>query len=191
MAYGAPFPTLGGASPVGNGPTSLGLGLYSHKGPASERLPARSGLAAAWVSGLGRARRSLRSRCPSPSSRCSRTLPASRTIRCCEWPRRAARSRSASRREIGTLEEGKLADFVVIDGDPLDAHCRYVCGIVAVAKGGVMARAIVARCAAVILSGAFTGAPNRFVSGFLRGQILRNHTKNSRLQNGTSLSTRA
>ena len=39
-------------------------------------------------------------------------------------------------REIGTLEEGKLADFVVIDGDPL-THIADTSAIVAVAKGGV------------------------------------------------------
>ncbi len=36
---------------------------------------------------------------------------------------------------IGTLEEGKLADFVVLDGDPL-AHIADTLRIVAVAKGG-------------------------------------------------------
>jgi imidazolonepropionase-like amidohydrolase len=39
-------------------------------------------------------------------------------------------------REIGTLEEGKLADFVVIDGDPL-THIADTLRIVAVVKGGV------------------------------------------------------
>lgn len=39
-------------------------------------------------------------------------------------------------RDIGTLEEGKLADFVVLDGDPL-AHIADTLRIVAVAKGGV------------------------------------------------------
>jgi Tol biopolymer transport system component len=39
-------------------------------------------------------------------------------------------------REIGTLEQGKLADFVVIDGDPL-THIADTLRIVAVAKGGV------------------------------------------------------
>jgi Tol biopolymer transport system component len=39
-------------------------------------------------------------------------------------------------REIGTLEEGKLADFVVIDGDPL-THISDTLRIVAVVKGGV------------------------------------------------------
>ena len=38
--------------------------------------------------------------------------------------------------QIGTLEEGKLADFVVLDGDPL-AHIADTLRIVAVAKGGV------------------------------------------------------
>jgi imidazolonepropionase-like amidohydrolase len=38
-------------------------------------------------------------------------------------------------REIGTLEEGKLADFVVLDGDPL-AHIGDTLRILAVAKGG-------------------------------------------------------
>jgi imidazolonepropionase-like amidohydrolase len=38
--------------------------------------------------------------------------------------------------QIGTLEEGKLADFVVLDGDPL-AHLTDTLKIVAVAKGGV------------------------------------------------------
>lgn len=37
--------------------------------------------------------------------------------------------------QIGTLEEGKLADFVVLDGDPL-AHIADTLRIVAVAKGG-------------------------------------------------------
>jgi hypothetical protein len=37
---------------------------------------------------------------------------------------------------IGTLEEGKLADFVVLEGDPL-AHIGDTLRIVAVAKGGV------------------------------------------------------
>jgi hypothetical protein len=36
---------------------------------------------------------------------------------------------------IGTLEEGKLADFVVLEGDPL-AHIADSLRIVAVAKGG-------------------------------------------------------
>jgi hypothetical protein len=39
-------------------------------------------------------------------------------------------------REIGTLEEGKLADFVVIDGDPL-TRIADTQRIVAVVKGGV------------------------------------------------------
>jgi Tol biopolymer transport system component len=39
-------------------------------------------------------------------------------------------------REVGTLEEGKLADFVVIDGDPL-THIADTQRIVAVVKGGV------------------------------------------------------
>jgi Tol biopolymer transport system component len=39
-------------------------------------------------------------------------------------------------RELGTLEEGKLADFVVIDGDPL-THIADTLRIVAVVKGGV------------------------------------------------------
>jgi Tol biopolymer transport system component len=39
-------------------------------------------------------------------------------------------------REIGTLEEGKLADFVVVDGDPL-THIEDTLKIVGVAKGGV------------------------------------------------------
>jgi Tol biopolymer transport system component len=38
--------------------------------------------------------------------------------------------------EVGTLEEGKLADFVVLDGDPL-ADVAATLKIVAVAKGGV------------------------------------------------------
>jgi imidazolonepropionase-like amidohydrolase len=39
-------------------------------------------------------------------------------------------------RQIGTLEEGKLADFVVLDGDPL-VQIGDTLRIVAVAKGGV------------------------------------------------------
>ena len=39
-------------------------------------------------------------------------------------------------RDVGTLEEGKLADFVVLDGDPLD-RISDTLRIVAVAKGGV------------------------------------------------------
>jgi hypothetical protein len=39
-------------------------------------------------------------------------------------------------RELGTLEEGKIADFVVVDGDPL-AHIADTLRIVAVVKGGV------------------------------------------------------
>ena len=39
-------------------------------------------------------------------------------------------------RDIGTLEEGKLADFVVLDGDPL-TRIADTLRIVAVAKGGV------------------------------------------------------
>jgi Tol biopolymer transport system component len=39
-------------------------------------------------------------------------------------------------RELGTLEPGKLADFVVIDGDPL-THIADTLRITAVAKGGV------------------------------------------------------
>ena len=38
--------------------------------------------------------------------------------------------------QVGTLEEGKLADFVILDGDPL-AHIGDTLRIVAVAKGGV------------------------------------------------------
>jgi imidazolonepropionase-like amidohydrolase len=38
--------------------------------------------------------------------------------------------------QIGTLEEGKLADFVVLDGDPL-VYIADTLRIVAVAKGGV------------------------------------------------------
>ena len=40
-------------------------------------------------------------------------------------------------REVGTLEEGKIADFVVVDGDPL-THIADTLRIVAVAKGGVL-----------------------------------------------------
>jgi len=39
-------------------------------------------------------------------------------------------------RDIGTLEEGKLADFVVLDGDPL-TRIGDTLKIVAVVKGGV------------------------------------------------------
>jgi Tol biopolymer transport system component len=39
-------------------------------------------------------------------------------------------------RELGTLEPGKLADFVVIDGDPL-THIADTLRITAVAKGGI------------------------------------------------------
>jgi hypothetical protein len=39
-------------------------------------------------------------------------------------------------RDLGTLEEGKLADFVVLDGDPL-AEIGETLKIVAVVKGGV------------------------------------------------------
>ena len=39
-------------------------------------------------------------------------------------------------RELGTLEEGKIADFVVVDGDPL-THIADTLRIVAVVKGGV------------------------------------------------------
>jgi imidazolonepropionase-like amidohydrolase len=39
-------------------------------------------------------------------------------------------------RELGTLEEGKLADFVVIDGDPL-TQIEDTLRIIAVVKGGV------------------------------------------------------
>jgi hypothetical protein len=39
-------------------------------------------------------------------------------------------------RQIGTLEEGKIADFVVLDGDPL-AHIGDALRVVAVVKGGV------------------------------------------------------
>ncbi len=39
-------------------------------------------------------------------------------------------------RDIGTLEQGKLADFVVLEGDPL-THIADTLRIVAVAKGGV------------------------------------------------------
>jgi hypothetical protein len=39
-------------------------------------------------------------------------------------------------RDVGTLEEGKLADFVVLEGDPL-ARLEDTLRIVAVAKGGV------------------------------------------------------
>jgi Tol biopolymer transport system component len=39
-------------------------------------------------------------------------------------------------RDLGTLEEGKLADFVVLDGDPLD-EITATLRIVAVVKGGV------------------------------------------------------
>ena len=38
--------------------------------------------------------------------------------------------------QLGTLEEGKLADFVVLDGDPL-ANIDETLRIVAVVKGGV------------------------------------------------------
>jgi imidazolonepropionase-like amidohydrolase len=40
-------------------------------------------------------------------------------------------------RELGTLEEGKIADFVIVDGDPL-AHIADTLRIVAVAKDGVL-----------------------------------------------------
>jgi imidazolonepropionase-like amidohydrolase len=38
--------------------------------------------------------------------------------------------------QVGTLEEGKLADFIVIDGDPL-ARLADSLRITAVVKGGV------------------------------------------------------
>ena len=38
--------------------------------------------------------------------------------------------------EIGTLEQGKLADLVVLDGDPL-AHISDTLRVVAVVKGGI------------------------------------------------------
>ena len=58
--------------------------------------------------------------------------------------------------QIGTLEEGKLADFVVLDGDPL-AHIGDTLRIVAVAKGRRLARASVAAGAA-LMSDVFTTA---------------------------------
>jgi len=39
-------------------------------------------------------------------------------------------------RQIGTLEEGKIADFVVIDGDPLERLADTL-RITAVVRGGV------------------------------------------------------
>jgi imidazolonepropionase-like amidohydrolase len=39
-------------------------------------------------------------------------------------------------RDVGTLEEGKLADFVVLEGDPL-AEIAATLTVVAVVKGGV------------------------------------------------------
>jgi imidazolonepropionase-like amidohydrolase len=39
-------------------------------------------------------------------------------------------------RDLGTLEEGKLADFVVLEGDPL-ADIDATLTILAVVKGGV------------------------------------------------------
>jgi imidazolonepropionase-like amidohydrolase len=39
-------------------------------------------------------------------------------------------------RQIGTVEEGKIADFVVIDGDPLE-RLSDTLRITAVVKGGV------------------------------------------------------
>ena len=58
--------------------------------------------------------------------------------------------------QIGTLEEGKLADFVVLDGDPL-AHIGDTLRIVAVAKGGVW-REQASLLGAAMMSAAFTTA---------------------------------
>ena len=73
--------------------------------------------------------------------------------------------------QIGTLEQGKLADFVVLDGDPL-AHIGDTLRIVAVAKGGTWYDAtVVARVA--LMSKVFTTRAARRRFADRRAQNLR------------------
>ena len=69
------------------------------------------------------------------SLRCSPTR-ASLLPRSSGSPRPRARWRSASTGQLGTLEQGKLADFVVVDGDPL-VSISDARSVTAVVKGGV------------------------------------------------------
>ena len=92
-------------------------------------------------------------------------------------------------REIGTLEQGKLADFVVLDGDPLAHIARYPAHRRRRQRRR-LARPSVAADAAV-MSGAFTTVARGDGSGRFAAAKFAQPLRNSRLPVADSFATRA